>query len=73
MASDSGIQNNCSLIEPLPRHADIAARVGTHREGVTCELNDMQKAGPSSAYQAKGRALLVKDASGPCDLLEDIA
>ena len=74
MASDSGIQNNEARIEPPPRHADIAARVGTHREGVTRELNDMQKAGLIKRLSGnEGRALLVKDVSKLRDLLEDIA
>ncbi|MGB0751774.1 MAG: Crp/Fnr family transcriptional regulator [Gammaproteobacteria bacterium] len=74
MASDSGIENNEARIEPPPRHADIAARVGTHREGVTRELNDMQKAGLIKRLSGnEGRALLVKDVSKLRDLLEDIA
>jgi hypothetical protein len=27
------------LIADMPRHADLAARIGTHREAVTRELN----------------------------------
>lgn len=74
MASESGVENNEARIEPPPRHADIAARVGTHREGVTRELNDLQKAGLIKRLSGnEGRALLVTDVSKLRDLLEDIA
>jgi CRP-like cAMP-binding protein len=33
------------VITPSPRHADIAARVSTHREAVTREFSELQKAG----------------------------
>ena len=41
------------LIRPAPTHGAIASQIGTHREGVTRELNRLKKAGLISA--ARGR------------------
>lgn len=40
---DSGGQT--AVITPVPRHADIASRVSTHREAVTREINALARAG----------------------------
>jgi len=40
---DSGEQS--VVIRPVPRHADIASRVSTHREAVTREMNVLARAG----------------------------
>jgi len=40
---DSGEQS--AVIRPVPRHADIASRVSTHREAVTREMNVLARAG----------------------------
>jgi len=40
---DSGRQS--AVISPVPRHADIASRVSTHREAVTREMNVLARAG----------------------------
>jgi CRP-like cAMP-binding protein len=37
--------NNTAVISPPPTHADIASRVGTHREAVTRAFNDLKSAG----------------------------
>ncbi|WP_026191552.1 MULTISPECIES: Crp/Fnr family transcriptional regulator [Methylosinus] len=42
--SDSGGENR-GVISPVPTHAEIAARVSTHREAVTRELNRLERAG----------------------------
>ncbi len=36
---------NTAVISPVPTHADFAARVSTHREAVTRELNALERAG----------------------------
>ena len=38
-------QSGAMIIERLPKHADIAARVATHREAVTRELNRLASVG----------------------------
>ena len=47
-------------ITPVPRHADIASRVSTHREAVTRELSDLQKAG---IVERSGSSLIIADLS----------
>lgn len=37
--------NGAANIEPKPRHAELASRVGTHREAVTRELNTLIRMG----------------------------
>jgi CRP-like cAMP-binding protein len=39
LASDSGASGDRVRIDQMPRHVDLAARIGTHREAVTRELN----------------------------------
>jgi CRP-like cAMP-binding protein len=39
MARETGIEADRLEIHPMPTHADLAARIGTHREAVTRELN----------------------------------
>lgn len=38
LAVEAGISNDRSVIAQVPTHADLAARIGTHREAVTREL-----------------------------------
>jgi CRP/FNR family transcriptional regulator, cyclic AMP receptor protein len=38
LAMDAGISDDRSVIPQVPTHADLAARIGTHREAVTREL-----------------------------------
>ncbi|MBT6274959.1 MAG: winged helix-turn-helix domain-containing protein [Chromatiales bacterium] len=71
MATEAGIENNAAQILPSPRHADIAARVGTHREGVTRELNELQRMGLVDRRAGDGaRALVVTDVQRLRQLLE---
>ncbi len=39
------VHDNRAVVEPLPRHSDIAASVSTHREAVTRELGELERAG----------------------------
>ncbi|HEU0099223.1 MAG TPA: Crp/Fnr family transcriptional regulator [Allosphingosinicella sp.] len=39
LARESGVDSDRLTIQPMPTHADLAARIGTHREAVTRELN----------------------------------
>jgi CRP/FNR family transcriptional regulator, cyclic AMP receptor protein len=53
-------------LEPAPRHADLAAQVGTTREQVTRELSSLTRAG---LLQKTGRALLVTNVQRLQDLV----
>ena len=45
LARETGETGNRILVKPSPTHADIAARVSTHREAVTRELATLAKSG----------------------------
>jgi CRP-like cAMP-binding protein len=51
-------RDNRAVLDPAPRHVDIAARVSTNREQVTRELSALAKSG---LLQRNGRALVVSD------------
>lgn len=46
------------LIRPAPTHAELAARIATHREAVTRELNDLARRG---VIELKRGAIMVFD------------
>jgi CRP-like cAMP-binding protein len=71
MASEAGVEANTARIGPPPKHADIAARVGTHREGVTRELNELQRLGILKRDSGDaGRALIITDVERLQGMLE---
>lgn len=49
---------NTARIPAAPTHADIAARISTHREAVSRHLGDLSRMG---LVERQGRALLIKD------------
>jgi CRP/FNR family cyclic AMP-dependent transcriptional regulator len=49
---------NVARLDPAPRHADIASRVGTYREQVSRELSALVRAG---ILRRDGSALLIDD------------
>ena len=51
-----GVENDVSLIENAPTHADLAAKIGTNRESVTRELRLLSQEG---IIAQKGRHILV--------------
>ncbi len=60
LAVDAGIHDDRSIIAQVPTHADLAARIGTHREAVTRELGLLASEGIVS--QA-GRTLTINSMS----------
>ncbi|MGI9411032.1 MAG: Crp/Fnr family transcriptional regulator [Hyphomicrobiaceae bacterium] len=57
-ATDGSSPEGTRYITPRPTHAEIAARVSTHREAVTRHLSKLTKTG---LIERKGRSLIVKD------------
>lgn len=51
-------EGNVAIIDPAPRHADLASRISTYREQVTRELSALARAG---ILERAGRALVVRD------------
>lgn len=45
LAKEHDTESSTVVIAPAPKHAEIAARVSTHREAVTRELNELEQAG----------------------------
>ena len=49
-----------AVIAPAPTHSDIASHIGTHREGVTRELNRLKQQG---LLARQGNSLVIHDVS----------
>jgi CRP-like cAMP-binding protein len=45
LALFAGVSANRSALKPAPTHAELASRIGTHREAVTRELRDLARRG----------------------------
>jgi CRP-like cAMP-binding protein len=58
LARQAGISDNRAILDPAPRHADIASQVSTYREQVTRELSALAKTGLLHKDQ---RRLVVRD------------
>jgi CRP/FNR family cyclic AMP-dependent transcriptional regulator len=58
LARAGRIEGNVAIIDPAPKHADIASQVSTYREQVTRELSALAKAG---ILKRAGRTLVVRD------------
>lgn len=58
LAQEHMCDDNTACITPSPTHADIASRIGTHREAVTRALNDLKSSGLLTRRQG---ALVVSD------------
>jgi len=50
-----------TTIRPIPKHAEMAARISTHREAVTRELNRLERQG---IIKRDGGALEIRDLRG---------
>ncbi|WP_374414624.1 Crp/Fnr family transcriptional regulator [Novosphingobium colocasiae] len=58
MALDAGIDDNAATLAPSPTHAELANRIGTHREAVTRELGYLTEQGIT---RSAGRTLSILD------------
>jgi CRP/FNR family transcriptional regulator, cyclic AMP receptor protein len=56
-----------AVISPPPTHAELAARVGSHREAVTRELNSLKRAG---LLESRRGALVLVDRAQLAALIE---
>lgn len=69
LARDHMRDENSAVILPAPTHADIASRIGTHREAVTRELNDLARAG---LIERRGRTLIIRDVTQLTQMVQDV-
>jgi CRP-like cAMP-binding protein len=58
LAKEAGLQGRTAILDPAPRHVDIASRISANREQVTKELSAMARQG---LVEKRGRALVVPD------------
>lgn len=61
--------DNRAAIAPAPKHADIAARVSTHREAVTRELNSLSRRG---LLDRKSNTMTVNDVEALARLVREV-
>ncbi len=61
--------DNRAAISPAPKHADIAARVSTHREAVTRELNSLARRG---LLARESNTLTVTDVDALATLVREV-
>jgi len=52
------VEGNVAIIDPAPKHADLASQVSTYREQVTRELSALARIG---LIERAGRTLVVRD------------
>jgi len=70
MAESGTVTGDGILISPAPTHADLAARVGSHREMVTREFRYMTSIG---ALKQNGRKLVITDLNALMHEIQRIA
>jgi len=70
LAREGERDGKTARISPAPTHADIAARISTHREAVTRELNELTKNGLISR---DGRTLIISDLEELERLVHEVA
>ncbi|MCB2074140.1 MAG: Crp/Fnr family transcriptional regulator [Novosphingobium sp.] len=77
LSLDAGVVENQALVSPAPTHADLANRIGSHREAVTRELQYLQKEGIVEQHgrqlginDVKELAEIVRAAAGDVDLIQ---
>jgi len=67
--SDAGAHDDCLTIDPLPHHAEIAARVSTTRETVARVIADLTH---RRVVERRGAALLVRDPGRLAAMVKDV-
>lgn len=69
LAREYGVTDGTATIRPSPTHADIAARISTHREAVTRELNALTQAG---LIARRDGALVIADVAQLERMVEEV-
>jgi CRP-like cAMP-binding protein len=70
LALDAGIADNAARVAPAPTHVQLAARIGTHREAVTRELQYLQK---RKIVVRRGRELRINDVAELAEIVRAAA
>ena len=66
----AGISDNRAVIEDAPTHSQIAARIGTHREAVTRELQQLTR---KAIVAQQRRRLAVNDVAALAEIVRAVA
>jgi CRP-like cAMP-binding protein len=76
---DAGIDANRAVVEDAPTHNEIAARIGTHREAVTRELQSLVRRGIVSQQRRRlvvndvmALAHIVRAAAGDVEMIQQL-
>lgn len=70
LSLDAGVEQNGAVVQPAPTHAQLAARIGSHREAVTRELQYLHKQG---IVVQQGRELRVNDVAELAEIVRAAA
>lgn len=70
LSLDAGVAGNAAVVTSVPTHAQLAARIGTHREAVTRELQYLHKQG---IVVQQGRELRVNDVAELAEIIRAAA
>jgi CRP/FNR family transcriptional regulator, cyclic AMP receptor protein len=70
LSLDAGVTGNRARIVPAPTHAQLAARIGTHREAVTRELQYLHKCG---IVEQQGRELRINQVAELAEIVRAAA
>lgn len=70
LSIDGGVADNKVVISPAPTHAQIANRIGTHREAVTRELQYLHEQGITAQ---EGRMLTIRDVARLAEIVRAAA
>lgn len=60
LAATGAQDQNCVVIRPAPTHYEIAARIGSHREAVTREVNRLEAEGVLEVHRRQLRIVDVR-------------
>jgi CRP/FNR family cyclic AMP-dependent transcriptional regulator len=64
-----GSQRASAVIAPAPTHADIASRIGTHREAVSREFSELAR---NRLIERRGSTLVIRDVTRLAGMVEEI-
>jgi CRP/FNR family cyclic AMP-dependent transcriptional regulator len=64
----SGSQRPSAVIAPAPTHAEIASRIGTHREAVSRELSELARA---KLIERRGGTLVIRNVAALASMVEE--
>lgn len=70
LALDAGVRDNRATLAPAPTHAELATRIGSHREAVTRELQYLQAEG---LVVREGRKLAMTDVTKLAAIVRAVA